>query len=77
MLPSHMLLVLPSHTPFLFDSLFQAYEMKALVCVIDGVDEAAAMKGRIEDLVLRDLVPHGIRTIVSSRPEGVRLERCE
>jgi hypothetical protein len=55
--------------------LLQAYEMRALVCCIDGVDEAAAMKGRIEDLVLKTLVPRGIRTVVSSRPEGVRLER--
>ena len=57
------------------DMLLQAYEMRALVCCIDGVDEAAAMKNRIEDLVLKQLVPFGIRTVVSSRPEGVRLER--
>lgn len=57
------------------DMLLQAYEMRALVCCIDGVDEAAAVKGRIEDLVVKQLVPHGIRTVVSSRPEGVRLER--
>jgi hypothetical protein len=55
--------------------LLQAYEMRALVCVVDGVDEAAAMKGRIEDLVLKQLVPNGLRTVVSSRPEGVRVER--
>jgi hypothetical protein len=55
--------------------LLQAYQMRALVCCIDGVDEAAAMKGKIEDLVIERLVPTGIRTVVSSRPEGVRLER--
>lgn len=55
--------------------LLQAYQMRALVCAIDGVDEAAALKSRIEDLVVDKLAPFGVRTIVSSRPEGVRLER--
>ena len=45
--------------------------MRALVCCIDGVDEAAAFKAQIEDLVILRLVPFGIRTVVSSRPEGV------
>ena len=55
--------------------LLQAYEMKALVLAIDGVDEAAGLKSRVEDLVLLSLAPSGVRLCVSSRPEGVRLER--
>lgn len=57
------------------DVLLMAYEMRALVCSIDGVDEAAGLKSRIEDLVINHLASKGVRTIVSSRPEGVRLER--
>lgn len=57
------------------DLLAQAYQMRALVCCIDGVDEAANLKSRIEDLVVDQLAPMGVRVVVSSRPEGVRLER--
>jgi len=57
------------------DLLLQAYDMRALVCSIDGVDEAAGLKTRIEDLLIEKLAPMGIRTVASSRPEGVRLER--
>lgn len=55
--------------------LVQAYDMRALVCAIDGVDEAAGLKNKIEDLVINKLAPMGIRTVASSRPEGVRVER--
>ena len=54
------------------DLLLQAYELRALVCCIDGVDEAAGLKSRVEDLVLLRLAPSGVRLVVSSRPEGVR-----
>ena len=57
------------------DLLAQAYQLRALVCSIDGVDEAAGLKSRIEELVVEQLIPKGVRTVVSSRPEGVRLER--
>ena len=53
------------------EMLLQAYEMHALVCCIDGVDEAASLKGRIEDLIHDRLVPFGTRVVVSSRPRGV------
>ena len=59
------------------DLLLQAYDVRALVCTIDGVDEAADLKTRIEDLLTDTLAPMGIRTVASSRPEGVRLERYE
>ena len=51
--------------------------MRALIVALDGVDEAGSLKTRIEDLVLHVLFPRGIRVVVSSRPEGVRLGRCE
>mmetsp|Transcript_13926 Transcript_13926/g.35924 ORF Transcript_13926/g.35924 Transcript_13926/m.35924 type:complete len:1262 (+) Transcript_13926:78-3863(+) len=59
------------------DLLLQAYASRALVVAIDGVDEAAGLKSRIEDLITDKLSPMGIRVVASSRPEGVRLERYQ
>ena len=56
------------------DLLMQAYEMRALVVLLDGIDEAAGFKHRIEDFLVNELVPMGMRTVATSRPEGVRLE---
>ena len=41
------------------------------------IDEAAGLKESIEEYVLRVLVPMGVRLVVTSRPEGVRLELYE
>ena len=49
--------------------ILHAYKMRSLIVILDGIDEAAAIKGYIEDLVLFELAPWGIRTVVSSRPE--------
>ena len=49
--------------------------MKAVVILLDGVDEAANLKMTIEDLVCQSLAPRGVRVVASSRPEGVRLHR--
>ena len=51
----------------------QAIQMRAVVCLIDGVDEAANLRKTVEDIILRHIVPIGIRVVVTSRPEGVRL----
>ena len=55
--------------------LVQAYEMRALIVLIDGVDEAAGLRDQIEDFIHGDLVPSGNRILVTSRPEGVTLVR--
>ena len=55
--------------------LVQAYEMRALIVLIDGVDEAAGLRDQIEDFIHGDLVPSGNRILVTSRPEGVTLDR--
>ena len=55
--------------------LTQAYEMRALVVLIDGVDEAAGLRDEIEAFVHKELVPSGNRVLVTSRPEGVTLPR--
>ena len=41
--------------------LMQAYEMRALIVLIDGVDEAAGLRDEIEDFIHRELVPSGHR----------------
>ena len=55
--------------------LVQAYEMRALVVLIDGVDEAAGLRDEIETFIHNDLVPSGNRLLVTSRPEGVTIRR--
>ena len=52
--------------------LSQASEMRALVVLIDGVDEAAGLRDVIEAFIHGELVPSGNRVLVTSRPEGVR-----
>ena len=54
--------------------LLQAYELRALIVLIDGIDEAAGMKLAIEDFVHKEVAVSGNRVVVTSRPEGVRLE---
>lgn len=53
--------------------LMQAYEMRALIVLLDGVDEAAGLRDQIEDFVHKEVVPSGNRVLVTSRPEGVNL----
>ena len=53
--------------------LLQLFEMRALILLVDGVDEAADLKEIIEDYVTRELVREGHPLVVTSRPEGVRL----
>ena len=55
--------------------LIQAYEMRALIVLIDGVDEAAGLRDEIETFVHNELVPSGNRVLVTSRPEGVTTAR--
>ena len=55
------------------DMLMQAYEMRALIVLLDGVDEAAGLRDDIENFVHMELVPSGNRVLVTSRPEGVTL----
>ena len=54
--------------------LLQAYRMRCLVILIDGVDEAAGLRNLVEAFVHYELVPSGNRLVVTSRPEGVDLE---
>ncbi len=45
--------------------------MRALIVLIDGVDEAAGLRDEIEHFIHQELVPSGNRLLVTSRPEGV------
>ena len=50
----------------------QAFEMRSLIVMLDGIDEAASMKLAVEDYVTKTLVPMGVPLLVTSRPEGIR-----
>ena len=54
------------------EMLLQAYEMRALIVLIDGIDEAAGMKEAIEEFVHKEVAVSGNRLVVTSRPEGIR-----
>ena len=54
--------------------LLTAYDMRALVLLVDGVDEAAGMRDVVEAFVHYELVTSGNRLVVTSRPEGVDLD---
>ena len=56
------------------DMLQQAWEMRALVILVDGVDEAAGLRSHVEEFVHYELVTSGNRLVVTSRPEGVDLD---
>ena len=60
-------------TPETHAMLLQLFAMRALILLIDGVDEAADLKEVIEDYVTSELVREGHPLVVTSRPEGVRL----
>ena len=53
--------------------LMQAYEMRALIVLIDGVDEAAGLRDQIDAFVHREIVPSCNRVLVTTRPEGINL----
>ena len=52
--------------------LMMALEMRTLVVVLDGIDEAAGRKATVSKLIREVLVPIGLRVMCTSRPEGVR-----
>ena len=52
-------------------ALEQLLEMRALVVVLDGIDEAAGKKKQIARFLRQELVQKGFRVVASSRPEGV------
>lgn len=50
--------------------LLQAFRMHTLIIAFDGVDEAADLRDTIQEYLVQ-LVKHGHRFVVTSRPEGV------
>ena len=55
-------------------AILQAFRMRTLIVIIDGVDEAAGLSTVIEDYAIQELCQSGCRLIMTSRPEGVREE---
>ena len=53
--------------------LLQAYDIRALIVLVDGIDEAAGMRNEVEMFVHQELAPSNNRIIITSRPEGVNL----
>ena len=51
-----------------------AHELRSIVVLVDGIDEAAGMRDIVEAFVHYELVTSGNRVMVTSRPEGVDVE---
>ena len=49
------------------EALLQAHELRSLVVILDGADEAADLRKPIEKLVLQEL--ESVRVVLSSRPQ--------
>ena len=54
--------------------LSQAYELRSLVLVIDGIDEAAGRRETISRFIREFLVPMGMRIVCTARPEAVEFD---
>ena len=54
--------------------LMQAYEMRALIVLLDGVDEAAGLRDQIEDFVHKEIVPSAT---ACSSPRAPRASACD
>jgi Ran GTPase-activating protein (RanGAP) involved in mRNA processing and transport len=53
------------------EMLKQAFQLRALIVILDGVDEAAGLRRMVESFVLDVLVPSGNRVLITSRVEGI------
>ena len=53
------------------EMLNQAWDMRGMIIILDGVDEAAGLRALIEDFVLNALVASGNRVMITSRIEGI------
>eukprot|EP00519_Triparma_laevis_P008571 CAMPEP_0182519176 /NCGR_PEP_ID=MMETSP1321-20130603/44958_1 /TAXON_ID=91990 /ORGANISM="Bolidomonas sp., Strain RCC1657" /LENGTH=1957 /DNA_ID=CAMNT_0024727141 /DNA_START=127 /DNA_END=5997 /DNA_ORIENTATION=- len=60
--------------PEWLSAITMAFEMRSLIVVLDGIDEAAGRKETISRLIREILVPSGVRVICTSRPEGVNAQ---
>jgi hypothetical protein len=58
------------------EMLLQACELRALIILVDGIDEAGGLREQIEDGVIA-LSNSGFRVVVTSRPEGVQLAKFQ
>ena len=57
--------------------LTMAFEIRAVVLALDGIDEASGWRDYIQKLVLDVIVRMGQRLIATSRPEGVSLKHFQ
>lgn len=51
-----------------------ALELRSMVILIDGIDEAGSRRDQLTNLIVKVLVPMGLRVFCTSRPEGVQMD---
>ena len=52
--------------------LLQALEMRAVLLLVDGIDEASDLRVEVEEYFVLKVAPAGVRIVLTSRPEGVQ-----
>ena len=52
--------------------MLQAFQMRSLVVLLDGVDEAGNLAGVVESFIFSFLLPSKFRFVITSRPEGLQ-----
>lgn len=57
------------------DLLVQAFALRELLILVDGLDEAAGLQEQVEAWVWRDLLPSGNQLLVTCRPNGALIAR--
>ena len=60
-----------------YNMLRTAYQLRTLVLIFDGLDEGASIRAPLERFFSEVLLRKKVRFVVSSRPEGVKLENYE
>ena len=63
--------------PQFYDLLIIALQMRTLMILVDGIDEAADLRNAVEREVVHEISWTGMRIIVTSRPEGVNLKNFQ
>ena len=56
------------------DMLLTAVDLRSIILIIDGIDEAGELSNAMERFVLKDLILNGYTVIATARPEGLQIK---
>ena len=56
------------------DMLLTAVNLRSIILIIDGIDEAGELSNAMERFVMKDLILNGYTVIATARPEGLQIK---